>query len=83
MDVGTSGGVWGLERGYCMMIGGETEIVEHLDPIFARLAPATRAHLEHPDENRARQRRTRVTFIAALMERGTSSKWCTTELSTG
>src|ERR1700753_62986 len=38
-DVGTSGGVWGLERGYCMMIGGETEIVKRLDPIFASLAP--------------------------------------------
>jgi 6-phosphogluconate dehydrogenase len=39
VDVGTSGGVWGLERGYCMMIGGEKEIVSHLDPIFATLAP--------------------------------------------
>jgi 6-phosphogluconate dehydrogenase len=39
VDVGTSGGVWGLERGYCMMIGGETEVVGHLDPIFRRLAP--------------------------------------------
>ena len=39
VDVGTSGGVWGLERGYCMMIGGETEVVKRLDPIFARLAP--------------------------------------------
>jgi 6-phosphogluconate dehydrogenase len=39
VDVGTSGGVWGLERGYCMMIGGESATVEHLDPIFARLAP--------------------------------------------
>ena len=39
VDVGTSGGVWGLERGYCMMIGGEAEIVKHLDPIFNRLAP--------------------------------------------
>jgi 6-phosphogluconate dehydrogenase len=39
MDVGTSGGVWGLERGYCMMIGGEDEIAKHLDPIFASLAP--------------------------------------------
>src|SRR5689334_2126129 len=39
VDVGTSGGVWGLERGYCMMIGGETEVVKHLDPIFATLAP--------------------------------------------
>jgi len=39
VDVGTSGGVWGLERGYCMMIGGEEAVVKHLDPIFAALAP--------------------------------------------
>jgi 6-phosphogluconate dehydrogenase len=39
VDVGTSGGVWGLERGYCQMIGGETDIVKHLDPIFKTLAP--------------------------------------------
>jgi 6-phosphogluconate dehydrogenase len=39
VDVGTSGGVWGLERGYCMMIGGETDTVAHLDPLFACLAP--------------------------------------------
>ncbi len=39
IDMGTSGGVWGLERGYCLMIGGETEVVKHLDPIFATLAP--------------------------------------------
>jgi 6-phosphogluconate dehydrogenase len=39
VDVGTSGGVWGLERGYCMMIGGEKPVVEHLDPIFGTLAP--------------------------------------------
>jgi len=39
VDVGTSGGVWGLERGYCMMIGGEQEVAKHLDPIFASLAP--------------------------------------------
>lgn len=43
VDVGTSGGVWGLERGYCMMIGGETEIVRRLDPVFAALAPGTAA----------------------------------------
>ena len=41
VDVGTSGGVWGLERGYCMMIGGEKEVVQGLDPIFATLAPGT------------------------------------------
>jgi len=39
VDVGTSGGVWGLERGYCMMIGGPKEVVQHLDPIFKTLAP--------------------------------------------
>ena len=39
LDVGTSGGTWGLERGYCMMIGGDKEIVQRLDPIFAALAP--------------------------------------------
>src|SRR5438874_2916280 len=39
VDVGTSGGIWGLERGYCMMIGGEKEVVDRLDPIFAALAP--------------------------------------------
>jgi 6-phosphogluconate dehydrogenase len=39
VDVGTSGGVWGLERGYCMMIGGEVAVVKHLDPVLATLAP--------------------------------------------
>jgi 6-phosphogluconate dehydrogenase len=39
LDVGTSGGVWGLERGYCLMIGGDAGAVQHLDPIFAALAP--------------------------------------------
>ncbi|MFL6610713.1 MAG: phosphogluconate dehydrogenase (NAD(+)-dependent, decarboxylating) [Pseudomonas sp.] len=39
MDVGTSGGVWGLERGYCMMIGGDADVVRRLDPLFASLAP--------------------------------------------
>ncbi|MFS2157205.1 phosphogluconate dehydrogenase (NAD(+)-dependent, decarboxylating) [Pseudomonas sp. Pseusp122] len=39
VDVGTSGGVWGLERGFCMMIGGEASVVERLDPLFATLAP--------------------------------------------
>ncbi len=41
VDVGTSGGVWGLERGYCMMIGGENDVVKHLDPILSTLAPGT------------------------------------------
>jgi len=41
VDVGTSGGIWGLERGYCLMIGGEPEVVKRLDPIFLALAPGT------------------------------------------
>jgi 6-phosphogluconate dehydrogenase len=54
VDVGTSGGVWGLERGYCMMIGGGEQVVKHLDPIFATLAPGrgniprTGGHIEKP-----------------------------------
>jgi len=43
VDCGTSGGVWGLERGYCLMIGGEEEVVQHLDPIFSTLAPVINA----------------------------------------
>src|SRR5436190_9786322 len=39
LDVGTSGGVWGLERGYCLMIGGDKDVVERLDPVFRALAP--------------------------------------------
>src|SRR5215469_9187235 len=39
LDIGTSGGVWGLERGYCLMIGGEDAVVKYLDPLFATLAP--------------------------------------------
>src|SRR5271155_1240462 len=43
VDVGVSGGVWGLERGYCLMIGGEVEAIRRLDPIFAALAPGSAA----------------------------------------
>src|SRR6266542_2618924 len=48
LDVGTSGGVWGLERGYCLMIGGEQPIVEHLTPIFDALAPGIAAASRTP-----------------------------------
>ena len=48
VDVGTSGGVWGLERGYCLMIGGPKEAVQQLDPIFKTLAPGTRRHSRTP-----------------------------------
>ncbi len=51
VDVGTSGGIWGLERGYCMMIGGEGAIVDWLDPIFATLAPGTGGIARTPDRS--------------------------------
>ncbi len=54
LDVGTSGGVWGLERGYCMMIGGERAAFEHLDPIFAALAPGIGRHSAHARAGRTR-----------------------------
>jgi 6-phosphogluconate dehydrogenase len=53
VDVGTSGGVWGLERGYCMMIGGEPEVVRHLDPVFATLAPGRGDIVRTPGRERA------------------------------
>jgi 6-phosphogluconate dehydrogenase len=53
VDVGTSGGVWGLERGFCMMIGGEDAVVKHLDPIFKRLAPGIGAIERTPGREKA------------------------------
>ena len=53
VDVGTSGGVWGLERGYCMMIGGEADVVRHLDPVFATLAPGVGSIERTPGRERA------------------------------
>src|SRR5918912_3865490 len=53
VDVGTSGGVSGLERGYCLMIGGETDVVRHLDPLFAALAPGVDAEPRTPGRERA------------------------------
>jgi 6-phosphogluconate dehydrogenase len=52
VDVGTSGGVWGLERGYCQMIGGEDDVVRRLDPIFAALAPAVDSAPRTPGRER-------------------------------
>ena len=53
LDVGTSGGVWGLERGYCMMIGGDKAQVDRLDPIFKTLAPGAGAISKTPNRDRA------------------------------
>ena len=56
VDVGTSGGVWGLERGYCMMIGGPSAVVDRLDPIFATLAPGI-GNVERTKERRGGDKR--------------------------
>ncbi|HLK85827.1 MAG TPA: decarboxylating 6-phosphogluconate dehydrogenase [Candidatus Binataceae bacterium] len=58
VDSGTSGGVWGLERGFCQMIGGEPEIVRHLDPIFATLAPSVDAAPRTPGRAKSAPRGT-------------------------
>ena len=83
LDVGTSGGVWGLERGYCLMIGGDSAAVMRLDPIFKTIAPG-----EGSDASRRRPaatrgpRRPRATCTAGRPAPGTSSRWCTTGSST-
>jgi len=78
VDVGTSGGVWGLERGYCMMIGGEGEVVRRLDPIFATLAPGRGDIPRTPGREATGAPPNRATCIAGPMVPGTSSRWCTT-----
>src|SRR5205809_2791477 len=52
VDCGTSGGVWGLERGYCLMIGGDADVVRHLDPLFATLAPGAGSVVPSPGRER-------------------------------
>jgi 6-phosphogluconate dehydrogenase len=64
LDVGTSGGVWGLERGYCMMIGGEKAVVDRLDPIFAALSPG-RGDIPHTEAREERDPRVEQGYIHA------------------
>jgi 6-phosphogluconate dehydrogenase len=64
LDVGTSGGVWGLERGYCLMIGGDADAVTHLDPIFAALAPGL-GTIEHTSGREGRDPRAELGYIHA------------------
>ena len=64
LDVGTSGGVWGLERGYCMMIGGEKAAVDRLDPIFAALCPGI-GDIPHTPHRDGRDRRVEQGYIHA------------------
>jgi 6-phosphogluconate dehydrogenase len=79
VDCGTCGGVWGIDRGYCLMIGGDTAVIKHLDPIFATIAPAMSSATRTP--GRPVTART-ATCTAEPTERDTSSRWCTTASST-
>ena len=64
IDVGTSGGVWGIERGYCMMIGGDKPVVERLDPIFKTLAPGI-GDIPHTDGREGRDPRVEQGYLHA------------------
>ena len=72
VDVGTSGGVWGLERGYCMMIGGENEVVKRLDPSSLRLLREWATSHAHPDGRRLTEPPNRVICTAGQMAPATS-----------
>ena len=78
VDCGTSGGVWGLERGYCLMIGGEPETVKYLDPIFATLAPGSGNIPRTPGREKLGEPLSRATCTVAPAAPATSSKWFTT-----
>ena len=70
VDVGVSGGVWGLERGYCHMIGGEPEVVKRLDPIFHSLAPGVGDTPRTPgDQRRAQHGRAGLSALRAERRR--------------
>ena len=72
VDVGTSGGVWGLERGYCMMIGGEQATVQRLDPIFKALAPGRGDIARTPGREKMGGTPKKAICIAGLPARGIS-----------
>ena len=72
VDVGTSGGVWGLERGYCMMIGGPDQAVQHLDPVFKTLAPGVGDIPRTPGREKSAAPPSKVIYTVARRERATS-----------
>ena len=74
LDVGTSGGVWGLERGYCMMIGGDKAVVDRLDPIFATLAPGAATFRARRGARAATRASSTAISTAARPAPGTSSR---------
>ena len=79
LDVGTSGGVWGLERGYCMMIGGDKKAVDRLDPIFKALAPGEGTIPKTPNREKADPRvDRRAICMSGRRVRAISSRWSIT-----
>ena len=72
VDCGTSGGVFGLDRGYCLMIGGEKDVVQRLDPIFATLAPGEASLDKTPDARAADPPPSEATSTAVRMAPATS-----------
>jgi 6-phosphogluconate dehydrogenase len=82
VDVGTSGGVWGLERGYCMMIGGKVETVMRLDPIFGPSLPGAARSLPPRDAKGATRGPRRATSMPGRAAPAISSRWCTTASNT-
>ena len=81
VDVGTSGGVWGLERGFCMMIGGREEIVRRLDPIFDALAPGLGDIARTPGGIAVTIAPNAAISMPARRARAISSRWSTTASS--
>ena len=82
VDCGTSGGVWGIERGYCMMIGGPKEAVDHLDPIFSALAPGLGDIPRTPGREKAMPAPSAAISMPVRPAPGTLSRWCITGSST-
>ena len=74
LDVGTSGGIWGIERGYCMMIGGDKAVVDRLDPIFKALAPGPGDIPRTPAARAAIRASSRATSTPAPSAPGISSR---------
>ncbi len=83
VDCGTSGGVFGLERGFCLMIGGPEEAFVELEPIFATLAPGPAAASRTPGREGVPRSEEQGYLHCGPPAQGTSSRWCTTGSNTG
>src|SRR5277367_92996 len=82
LDCGTSGGVWGRERGYCLMIGGDDQAFAHAEPIFATVAPGVNAAPRTPGRDGKIAQSEKGYLHCGPSGAATSSRWCTTGSST-